>query len=106
MSEPFTSEELAMLGRQESLTRQAMESQSSQPLVSGSSSVSQSVNPSVNDAAYKAEFKAGSYRMTEEQFVSLRRAEDGLEPFMHDKPQQPATPVALNPLASDLNESL
>jgi len=34
------------------------------------------------NAKYKAEFKAGSYKMTEEQFVSLRRAEDGLESFV------------------------
>ena len=31
---------------------------------------------------YRAEFKAGTYRMTEEQFVSLRRCEDGLEEFL------------------------
>lgn len=34
------------------------------------------------NASYKAEYKAGSYSMTEEQYVSLRRAEDGLEPFV------------------------
>jgi len=34
------------------------------------------------NAAYKAEYKAGNYSMTEEQYVSLRRAEDGLEPFV------------------------
>jgi hypothetical protein len=34
------------------------------------------------NAKYKAEFKAGKYSMTEEQYVSLRRAEDGLEPFV------------------------
>ncbi len=56
----------------------------------------------INDAAYRAEFKAGSYKMTEDQFVSLRRAEDGLEPFIPDKPAAQATDVALNPLASGL----
>lgn len=34
---------------------------------------------------YKAEFKEGKYRMTEEQYVSLRRAEDGLEEFIPKK---------------------
>lgn len=34
---------------------------------------------------YKAEFKAGNYKMTEEQFCALRRAEDGLEPFIATK---------------------
>lgn len=37
------------------------------------------------DAAYKSEFKAGKYSMTEEQYVSLRRAEDGLEEFVPAK---------------------
>ena len=37
------------------------------------------------NAKYKAEFKAGSYSMTEEQYVSLRRAEDGLEAFIPAK---------------------
>ncbi len=38
--------------------------------------------PADENAKYKAEFKAGSYKMTEEQYVSLRRAEDGLEDFV------------------------
>ena len=37
------------------------------------------------DAKYKAEFKEGKYSMTEEEFVSLRRAEDGLEDFIPKK---------------------
>lgn len=37
------------------------------------------------NAKYKAEFKAGKYDMTEEQFCSLRRAEDGLEEFIPKK---------------------
>lgn len=37
------------------------------------------------NAAYKAEFKAGKYSMTEDQYVSLRRAEDGLEEFVPTK---------------------
>lgn len=37
------------------------------------------------NAAYKAEYKAGNYSMTEEQYVSLRRAEDGLEDFVPTK---------------------
>jgi hypothetical protein len=37
------------------------------------------------NAAYKVEFKAGKYSMTEEQYVSLRRAEDGLEEFVPTK---------------------
>jgi hypothetical protein len=37
------------------------------------------------NAKYKAEFKAGKYSMTEEQYVSLRRAEDGLEEFVPAK---------------------
>jgi hypothetical protein len=34
------------------------------------------------DAKYKAEYKEASYSMSEADFVSLRRAEDGLEPFI------------------------
>lgn len=37
------------------------------------------------NAKYKAEFKAGKYSMTEDQYVSLRRAEDGLEEFIPKK---------------------
>jgi hypothetical protein len=37
------------------------------------------------NAKYRAEFKAGTYSMTEEQYVSLRRAEDGLEEFISKK---------------------
>ena len=37
------------------------------------------------NAKYKAEFKAGKYDMTEDQFCSLRRAEDGLEEFIPKK---------------------
>ena len=37
------------------------------------------------NAAYRAEYKAGNYSMTEEQYVSLRRAEDGLEEFVPTK---------------------
>lgn len=37
------------------------------------------------NAKYKAEFKAGKYSMTEDQYVSLRRAEDGLEEFIPTK---------------------
>lgn len=51
---------------------------------------------------YRSEFKAGSYQMTEAQFVSLRRAEDGLEPFIPTKPASKPTDVHMNPLASEL----
>lgn len=34
------------------------------------------------NAKFKAEYKQHKYSMTEEQFVSLRRAEEGLEPFV------------------------
>lgn len=34
---------------------------------------------------YREEFKAGQYSMTEEQYVSLRRCEDGLESFVQSK---------------------
>lgn len=44
----------------------------------------ETVKPDEN-AAYKAEYKAGKYSMTEEQYVSLRRAEDGLEEFVPTK---------------------
>jgi hypothetical protein len=74
----------------------------SQLPISKGSTVSQSNNPAVNDAQYKAEFKAGTYQMTEEQFVSLRRAEDGLEEFIPATAGKPATDPALNPLASGL----
>ena len=40
------------------------------------------VSTSTKDAQFRAEFKQAKYRMTEEQFVSLRRAEDGLEEFL------------------------
>ena len=55
---------------------------------------------------YRGEFKVGSYRMTEEQFISLRRAEDGLEPFIPDAnkvaDEQRKVDADKNPLASDL----
>lgn len=60
------------------------------------------IEASANDSRYKAEFRAGTYQMTEAEFVSLRRSEDGLEPFIPDAPQKPATDVASNPLASGL----
>lgn len=44
--------------------------------------------------------------MTEDQFVSLRRSEDGLEEFIPSKPAAAPTDAALNPLASELNESV
>lgn len=69
---------------------------------SGATDVSTKIDASANDAKYKAEFTSGTYQMTEEQFVSLRRAEDGLEPFIPNTPPQAATDVALNPLASEL----
>lgn len=34
------------------------------------------------NAKYRAEYKDGKYSMTEDQYVSLRRAEDGLEEFV------------------------
>jgi len=34
------------------------------------------------DAEFRREFRAGTYTMTEEQFVSLRRCEEGLEQFV------------------------
>lgn len=37
------------------------------------------------NAKYRAEFKEGKYSMTEDQYVSLRRAEDGLEEFITKK---------------------
>lgn len=37
------------------------------------------------NAKYRAEFNGGKYSMTEEQYVSLRRAEDGLEEFIQAK---------------------
>lgn len=37
------------------------------------------------NARYREEFKAGHYSMTEEQYVSLRRCEDGLEEFVQSK---------------------
>lgn len=37
------------------------------------------------NAKYRAEFKDGKYSMTEDQYVSLRRAEDGLEDFIAKK---------------------
>lgn len=40
------------------------------------------VTESDPNAKFKAEFKQANYSMTEEQFVSLRRAEEGLEPFV------------------------
>ena len=47
-------------------------------------------NATVNDSKYKAEFKAGTFQMSEEQYVSLRRSEDGLEEFIPTKaPQDP-----------------
>ena len=68
----------------------------------GSSQVSQT--NTVNDEKYKAEFKAGTYSMTEDQYVSLRRVDDGLEQLVPGSAstQQPVTPLALNPLASGL----
>ena len=52
--------------------------------VGDESGTGESAKPDEN-AKYKAEFKAGKYSMTEEQFVSLRRAEDGLEEFIPKK---------------------
>ncbi len=52
--------------------------------VGDESGTGESAKPDEN-AKYKAEFKAGTYSMTEEQFVSLRRAEDGLEEFIPKK---------------------
>jgi hypothetical protein len=37
------------------------------------------------NAKYRAEYKDGKYSMTEDQYVSLRRAEDGLEDFIPKK---------------------
>lgn len=37
------------------------------------------------NAKYRAEYKDGKYSMTEDQYVSLRRAEDGLEEFVPAK---------------------
>jgi len=74
----------------------------SQLPISKGSTVSQSNDPTVNDAKYRAEFKAGKYQMTEAEFVSLRRAEDGLEEFIPSKPPAAPTDLAMNPLASDL----
>lgn len=105
MAEPFTDAELQNLAARESKARQHFDESSTQSVFDRSSKVSQSNNPTVNDAKYRAEFQAGKYQMTEEQFVSLRRSEDGLEPFIADKPPAAATPVAMNPLASELNES-
>ena len=105
MAEPFTDAELQNLAARESKARQHFEESSTQPVFSRSSKMSQS-NTTVNDAKYRAEFQAGKYQMTEDQFVSLRRAEDGLEPFIADKPQAAATDPAMNPLASELRESI
>ncbi len=54
------------------------------------------------NAKYRDEFRATKYDMTEEQCVSLRRAEDGLEPFIPTKPASKPTDVHMNPLASEL----
>ena len=101
----FTDEELQALAVKESRARQQMENSSYQQLFSRSPKVSQS-NTTVNDAKYRAEFKAGKYQMTEDQFVSLRRSEDGLEEFIPSKPAAAPTDAALNPLASELRESI
>ena len=106
MAEPFTDADLQNLAARESKARQHFEESSTQPVFSRSSKVSQTIDPTVNDAKYRAEFQAGKYQMTEEQFVSLRRAEDGLEPFIADKPQAAATDPAMNPLASELREAV
>ena len=102
MAEPFTDAELQNLAARESKARQHFEESFTQSGFLRSSQVSQSNDPSRNDAAYRAEFKAGKYSMTEAEFVSLRRAEDGLEDFIPSKPPEAPTDVALNPLASGL----
>jgi hypothetical protein len=102
MAEPFTDDELQNLAARESKARQHIEESSKQPVYSRGSQVSRATNPTVNDEQYKAEFKATKHNMSEAEYVSLRRAEDGLEPFIPDKPPAPATPLAMNPLASGL----
>lgn len=102
MAEPFTDSELQALAAKETKARQHMENQSSQQSLSKGLQVSQSNDPTVNDQKYKAEFKAGQYKMSEAEYVSLRRAEDGFESFIPDKPPATPTAAALNPLASGL----
>ena len=97
MVEPFTDAELQTLAAKESRARQHMENQSStQSVSSRSSQVSESNNPAANDAKYRGEFHAAKYSMTEAEYVSMRRVDDGLEVL------QPATVAALNPMASGI----
>ncbi len=74
----------------------------SEDILNRRSEVTTSIDVTVNDSKYRAEFKAGTYQMSEAEFISLRRAEDGLEPFIPDRPPQAPTDLAMNPLASGL----
>lgn len=60
----------------------------------------------VNDAKYKAEFKAEpayAKSMTESEYVSMRRVDEGIDVLSFAAaPEPPVTPIELNPLASGL----
>lgn len=57
------------------------------------------------DQQYRDEYKTSGCMMSEAQFVSLRRAEDGLEDFVPPAAPPAATDVGSNPLASELVNS-
>lgn len=105
----FSAEELAELAAKETAARRHMKRQTpresresdSQHNYSRSIEVATN-NPAINDARYRAEFKTSGCKMTEDEFVSLRRSEDGLEEFIPSAPPKPATAAKDNPLASGL----